>query len=400
VPVVPRAEWVAAVAATDAGGAVSRIARLLGILGATLLALPASGGVLPEDRADIMYHRYDGGGVTIDGPSLLVRKKFAEKYSVSASYYMDMVSSASIDVVTTASPYKETRKQFGTGLAYLRGKVTYSADFTNSRENDYESNTASLSVSQDMFGDLTTIGLGFSRGWDRVRQRGAPEFAATVDRRVYSLDVSQIVTKNLIAGAAWETVTEEGFLNNPYRQIRYLDSTVTRGYSFEPERYPRTRTSNAASFRARYYLPYRAAIGGDYRFYTDTWGIDAHTVEVNYTHPWRGRWVFDARVRYYRQNEADFFQDLFPRSNFSNFIGRDKELASFSSQGVGFGVSYEYTPARLRFLQRSTINLRYDWLHFKYNNFRDLRVQDVAAGTEPLYKFNASVIQVFVSGWF
>ena len=43
------------------------------------LAAPA--GVLPEDRADVLYHRYDGGGVTIHGPSVLVRKKMAEKYS-------------------------------------------------------------------------------------------------------------------------------------------------------------------------------------------------------------------------------------------------------------------------------------------------------------------------------
>ena len=43
------------------------------------LALLATGnavaGVLPEDRADILYHLYDGGGVEIDGPSLLVRKQ-------------------------------------------------------------------------------------------------------------------------------------------------------------------------------------------------------------------------------------------------------------------------------------------------------------------------------------
>ena len=74
---------------------------------AALLALPpAQAAVLPDDRADVLYHRYEGGGVTVDGPSLLVRKKFAEKYSVSANYYVDMVSSASIDVLTTASPYQ------------------------------------------------------------------------------------------------------------------------------------------------------------------------------------------------------------------------------------------------------------------------------------------------------
>ena len=80
---------------------------------ALLLPALAQAGVLPEDRADLMYHFYDGGGVTIDGPSLLVRKKFAEKYAVSTSFYMDLVSSASIDVVTTASPYDEERTQYG-----------------------------------------------------------------------------------------------------------------------------------------------------------------------------------------------------------------------------------------------------------------------------------------------
>ena len=373
---------------------------LLALTLSLVVATPARAGILPEDRADVMYHRYDGGGVTIDGPSLLVRKKFAEKVAVSASYYMDMVSSASIDVITTASPYKEERKQFGAGVSYLRGKVTYAAEFSNSRENDYKANTASLSVSQDLFGDLTTVRLGFSRGWDDVSQRGAPDFAATVDRRNYSVDVSQIITRNLIAGASWETVTEEGFLNNPYRQVRYLDSGSSLGYSFERERYPRTRTGNAVAVRAKYYLPYRAAVGGDYRFYTDTWGIRAHTVELNYTHPWRRRWVFDARLRYYTQNDADFYRDLFPRSNFANFVARDKELASFRSLQAGIGVSYEYTPARLRFLNRSTVNFRYDRLRFNYDDFSDLRVRDVAPGTEPFYRLNANVFQFFLSGWF
>ena len=60
--------------------------------------------VLPEERLDAMYHSYDGGGVEVDGPALLVRKNFAEKISVAGAYYADAVSSASIDVVTIGSP--------------------------------------------------------------------------------------------------------------------------------------------------------------------------------------------------------------------------------------------------------------------------------------------------------
>src|SRR5262245_66449830 len=69
--------------------------------GAGFLAGDSRAGVLPEDRADLLYFRYDGGGVTINGPSVLVRKSVGEHVSVAANYYIDMVSSAAIDVVVS-----------------------------------------------------------------------------------------------------------------------------------------------------------------------------------------------------------------------------------------------------------------------------------------------------------
>jgi len=372
---------------------------LLPIL-AALLVTPAAAGVLEEDRADVMYHRYDGGGVTIDGPSLLVRKKFREKYAVNASYYVDMVSSASIDVVTTASPYSEQRDEYGLGFEYLRGKITYRAGFSNSRENDYEANTARVSISQDFFGDLTTVSLAFARGWDEVFRRGDENFADRVDRRVYGVDVSQVATKDLILGFSWETITEEGFLNNPYRQVRYLDPGEDRGFGFQFEQYPRTRTGNAAAVRGRYFLPYRAALQGEYRFYTDTWGIIGHTAELSYTHPWREKWVFDVRYRFYTQNAADFYADLFPRRDFQNFLARDKELSTMTSHAIGAGATYQLDLPALRFLEKSAITFKFDYMLFDYDDFRDLRVTGAGPGTEPLYSFGANVIQLFFSGWF
>ncbi|HSD75068.1 MAG TPA: DUF3570 domain-containing protein [Steroidobacteraceae bacterium] len=370
------------------------------------LAGRAAAGVLPEDRADVLYHVYDGGGVEIDGPSVLVRKSFLEKFSVQGNFYMDMVSSASIDVVTTASPYKEERTQWSLNADAIRGKTIYSLGYTNSDEDDYQADTAYFGLSQDLFGDLTTVSLGFSRAWDTVRRRNAtgsgvdPTFDESVDRRNYRIGVSQILTKNLIIGAAFEAITDEGFLNNPYRSVRYVDPTSGVGYSFEAEIYPQTRTSNAIAINARYHLPYRAAVHGDYRFFTDTWGIDAHTVELGYTHPWGPKWIFEGSARYYTQSRADFYADLFPRSQAQNFEARDKELATFKSNSVGVGVSYEFPGGRPRFVQKGTLNLRIDHVWFDYDDFRDLRVTGVAPGTEPLYSFSANVMQFFASIWF
>jgi hypothetical protein len=374
--------------------------RLLALTGLMLAASSvAQGAVLPDDRADALYHRYDGGGVTIDGPSLLLRKKFAEKYSVSANYYMDMVSSASIDVMTTASPYTEERTQGSLGFDFLHGKTQYSVSYTLSDESDYTANSATFDVSQDLFGDLTTVSFGFSQGWDEVRKNGDNAFEETVDRRNYRFGLQQIVTPRLITGLNYEVITDEGFLNNPYRSVRYLDDTSARGFSFQPELYPHTRTSNAVAVNARYFLPYRAAIHGEYRFYTDTWGIDANTVSLGYTHPWGKRWIFEAGYRWYDQAAADFYADLFPRADAQNFLARDKELSTFTSHMFSLGATYELPSVGWERIQRSTVNLFYDRINYQYDDFRDIRTGG-APGTEELYSFDADVFRLFISGWF
>ena len=61
---------------------------------------------LPENKAEALFHSYSGGGVKAYGPAFLVRKSIFDKVSLTGTYYVDAVSNASIDVVTTASPYQ------------------------------------------------------------------------------------------------------------------------------------------------------------------------------------------------------------------------------------------------------------------------------------------------------
>ena len=366
---------------------------------AALVGTVAKAGVLPDDRADVLYHSYSGGGVTINGESVLVRKKIGDHVSLVGNWFTDTVSGASIDVVTQASAYKEKRNQESLGVDLLLGKTTYSAGYINGKEPDFHSRTAYASVSEDLFGDLTTITFGAVRGWDQVGERGAPNFKANADRRNWSVGLSQVLTRNLLASLNFETSENEGFLQNPYRQARYL-SGDPRGYSYEKEAYPHTRTGNAFAARAKYYLRWRAALDGSYRFYRDTWGITAHTAELGYTLPAFHQWVFDAHARYYRQNRADFYADLFPYASSQNFLARDRELATFKELGLGFGASWEWRPHHRGFLQKGSVNLRYDNLTFKYDDFRDLRVQAVTPGTEPLYTLKANVVQAYLSFWF
>lgn len=386
------------------------------------LAGAAQAGVLPEDRADLLYFRYDGGGVTISGPSVLVRKSIGENVSVQGNYYIDMVSSASIDVVVSgASPdrggrYEDERTQGSLSVDFLHGKSTYSIGYVNSDESDYKAKTMFASVAHDMFGDLTTLSFSFKNGKndvfrnvriDGVKQND-PAFQDESETKSYSVGVTQIITKNLLMTGQYEVITDEGFLRSPYRSVRFFADPLTQAW--ESEIYPNTRSSNASSVRAKYFLPWRAAVDGMYRFYTDTWGVIGHTGELGYVHPldkmiWGGNWIFEGRVRYYRQTAADFYMDIFPRAGFANFLARDKELATYNAITAGVGATYEFKLERFPWLSKGQVNFRYDYMTVNYDDFRDarfsIREEDpLQPGTEPLYKLNANILQLYISAFF
>ena len=374
--------------------------RLLPVLFLLPAILELQAAVLPEERVDMLYHSYDGGGATIDGPSFLVRKNLGDSVSVGLNHYVDNVTSASIDVLVSASEYTEERTENSVSVDYLRQKTTVSAAYTVSDESDFEANTFSLGISQDMFGDLTTVSMSFAIGDNTVGLNldGSEDFEEDAKVRSYRFGVSQILTKNLVMAFTFETITDDGFLNNPYRSVRFCNDPACTGFSFQQEIYPETRTSTAMALRANYFLPQRAAIFAGIRVFEDTWDIDATTYELGYTFPYQDEWIFEASFRFHDQTSAEFYSDLFPSANAQNFLARDKELSTFTSTTLGLGASYEFGRAWTG-IDRGSLNLQVDWIDFEYDDFRDL-TQSGPVGEEPLYSFDATVTRLFASIWF
>ncbi len=382
---------------------VVAVTRLLkAALGALFLCtFSCIASVLPSDRADVMYHSYSGGGVSIDGPAVMLRSKVAQDFSVAGYYYIDTVSGASIDVVATASAYSEERTEKHLGVDYLAGNSLISTNFSTSDENDYHAKTITFGISHDTFGGLTTLNLQTGLGDDEVGKNGDINFKEQVRRYNYKLGLTQILTTNWIAALNIQFDLDEGFLNNPYRQVRFKDPTAALGYSYQAEIYPRTRNSSAVSLVNKYYLPYRAAIGLSVRHYQDSWDISANDVELEYVHPLGKDWTFEGKVRYYQQTEASFYKDLFEYANELNFMARDKELSDFSNVTAGLGVSYKL-PSYGIFSRQLQPEMTVQWDHiiFNYNNFRNVTDRTSAAGAEPLYQLDANVVRAFVSLYF
>lgn len=389
----------AAVAAVDGRDDVLRELRQAVAAVLAVAAFPACATVLPEERGDALYHHYHGGGMDISGPSVLVRKNWRDKVSVSANYYVDSVTSASIDVMTTASPYTEQRNETRLGVDYLHDKTVMGVSWVSSEENDYSASTAGFSFSQDFFGDLTTLNFGYALGNDEVRRNGDPSFAEPVNRQTFNLGLAQVLSKRAVLGLAWDVTADQGYLHNAYRSVRFADPASTLGYGYQGEVYPHTRTSNAAALRVAYHLPWQDALRAEYRIYTDTWGVGAQNLELAYTRDISPNWRIDTRVRTYSQDRADFYSDLFPYRDAQNYLARDKELSTFDSLLFGFGTSYQLKAPEASRWKQMSFNLQLDLIQFDYADFRDVRVIS-APGTEPQYGYDATITRLYWSLWY
>ena len=343
---------------------------------------------LPEDRSDVQYHYYDGGGVEVDGATVLVRKSFAQKFSFYGKYHQDSITGASPDVLAGASRYSEDRDEYTIGANFIYDNTLMSAFYSYSDEKDYEANTAGFDISHDMFGDLTTVSLGFSYGDDTIMRVDAPNFEEDLTRYQYRVSLSQILTKTVKASIAYEATVEDGYLNNPYRFV--IIGNVPQGLGSEV--YPGTRTSQATKVQATKYWDIRAATTLAYRYFRDTWDITAHTVDFTYSQYIGDRWLTDFFLRYYTQDAADFYSNNFAVAR--NYMARDKELSTFDNYSIGAKVSYKIFD-EYSILNNGTINFAAEYIDYQYDDYSG--IEDFSQVTNDSYSFDAAVFQLFFS---
>ena len=363
--------------------------RGLGFLGSLMAAAPAVAVDVPPDRAEVLFHVYDGGAVTPTGPAVLVRKSLGDRVSATGSYYIDAVSNASIDVVTTASPYKESRTEVGLGLDWAVRDSMITLGFSRSTEPDYTATSVGLDISQDVFGGQTTISLGFSRGSDEVLKSTDSEFAESVLRWQYRVGVTQILSPRWLMSANFEAVADEGFLGSPYRAARVFGAAV-------PERLPGTRSSRAMKLRLLGAVGDTGSIRGEYRYFWDNWGLKASTVELGgakrwntATAGWSGGWLFDGALRLHSQNSALFYSDN--ASSETTYLTRNRQLSAFRSWGA-VGKASRTLDARWANAAWQVTG-SYEFKRFDFSDFTDVRTGDP-------YAHDAHVLHLHLSATF
>jgi hypothetical protein len=353
-----------------------------GVLGSLLASGAAKAVDLGPDQAELLYHQHNGDGLKAYGPAVLLRKSVMGKVAITGTAYVDAVSNASIDVVTSASPFSERRTEYGLSADYVYREALLTLSASSSKEPDYVAKRVGLDLAQDVFGGMSTISMGFTRGADDVAKHGEPSFAAKARHWQYRVGSSLILTPRWIVSANAEALADEGYLGSPYRVAYEFGAAVA-------ERVPATRSSRAVKLRLVGDLGSRDAIQLGARYSWDTWGIQSTTLDIAYSRYFGEDWLADVTLRQHRQDKAVFYSDNAQQGNL--FVTRNRQLGTMKDIGVGGKVAY--TLSKVPGQYDITLNGAYEFVQYKFKDFTDLR-------TGKAYQYNAGVLQVFVSTHF
>lgn len=161
------------------------------------------------------------------------------------------------------------------------------------------------------------------------------------------LGLTQILDKDSLVQANLTYTYNEGYLSDPYKAV--YASWATEPYpiyggTFIHDNRPSNR--NQIALLTRYVRHFSslnsAAMHLDYRYYVDTWGVNAHTFEATWIQPVWADWKISPTVRYYTQGSADFYQPYFTQQRADGHYSSDYRLAQFGAIGGGVQVSKDF----------------------------------------------------------
>lgn len=199
----------------------------------------------------------------------------------------------------------------------------YSLGANASNEYDFSSLGVSGTLSRDFNRRNTRVTAGLSFENDQVRPvGGVPVPLAAMDlvdpdagksgtaetKRVTDLllGISQVLDRRTILQFNYNLSMSSGYLNDPYKVVADDGAGGPPG-SFYYESRPDSRMRHALYGELKHALAGGDIVDGSYRYTTDDWGIASHTLDLRYRHALGERWYVEPHLRWYTQNEADFW---------------------------------------------------------------------------------------------
>lgn len=333
--------------------------------------------------------------VKVNATQIYVQAPVAGDWSIEAAGVVDNVSGASPRLHTQstalsgASRMKDERKAGDVKITRYLARAAVSASVATSKENDYISNALGLAArwSTDDNNRTWTMGYGYASDTIDNTSNGV-NTAINQHKKTHEFmgGVTQVLTPGDIAQFNLTRSVGSGYYNDPYK-------------SFDQR--PTQRDSWIGLVRWNHYLDsIDASLRSSYRYYSDTFGVQSHTLGLDLAKP-IGLWTLTPGVRYYSQSAANFYLDplldaqgqydlnavrarAIANQAANSNQATDQRLSAFGAVTLSMKVSYAITPA-------TTVDV-------KYETYRQTAAMHWGGtGSPNLDPFNAQLIQLGLS---
>jgi hypothetical protein len=322
-----------------------RLGRLGLVVQVALLALCLGTVARADELASAIYVRTDTDHTTVVSPQVRAKLNVTEATSVDVTYLVDVWTSASIDIVTSATKQgaiSEQRDELDVGLSHDIGDLTLSGGYRFSMENDYRSHGGNLGASLDFADNAATLAGSVSLTADTVGRVGDPEFERALTTVSTRLSFTQVLDPSTLLQGTYELGHSGGYQASPYRFVPIGGDGTCAGNAplCVPERTPDSRLRNSMVVQGRRAFGSSASVGLGYRFYFDDWSVTSHTVQAQASWLPNDFTTLALRYRYYSQGSAEFYKPQYSASDIADdFVTFDRELSALSSHRLG--VDYE-----------------------------------------------------------
>ena len=343
-------------AATERDADAPRAPHPLGSVVLAALALP---GVMPAQAEEapergyiavkmLNYRDWQPGldRIRVDSPSVYVLAPLSRQMAVEGSLVVDSVSGAtpryhsSISGATAKMSDHRTAADVKLTRYFDRSAIAVGAAY--SKENDYESQAASLEARWSTEDNNTTFNLGLGGANDRIGSTNDPSLDKRRRTSEFTVGVTQALSARDLVQFGLTHNSGRGFYNDPYKS---------------PDVRPDRRDQTIALLRWNRYLDFAdAALRSSYRFYNDSFGVRAHTFGLEWAQPVAPQWTVTPALRYYTQRAASFYYDPvydttlgepYPAGYLTNpptYLSADQRLSAFGALTFGLRLDWQASP--------------------------------------------------------
>ncbi len=339
-----------------------------------------------EDYVSVQYLQYDEteNRTSISAPSIMINKDFGTDYTLNASFVVDVVSGASetyydksYDTTSGATPdAKSGASAFSRNIGVKADDIKYG----NVEYDEKRVAAALLFTSRFENRDELTVGLGRSNESDFYSTEASAEYMhwlGSSKNQSLSFGLSYQANEILtycrefdIDGCSGASVKEEataintqlsyftnlnstsytklslfysnddGYLTNPYLNV--VRNFAEGGTAdLVGENRPDSKVAYGVALKYANALTDNISLHLGYRYYTDDWEIDSHTVDTDIFYELGSSWIFKVGLRTYTQSEASFYNP--DKDYFTNelYASSDQRLSDFNALTYKTSVDYK-----------------------------------------------------------